>query len=407
MSSRNLSIRITVILIVIVNIAVVSVAIYGFTRSVLLPSYLTIEEEGAERNLERARNAIDDVIEGLQVTASDWSTWDDAYSYVLGENESFEETDLTTLALQNLSINAILFMNTERQFVFTKGIDIETEADISLEHLTSYLAAHPALTRVNDMSSLSGIVQTPHGPLLMASHPVVHSDGTGPVAGLLFFGKLLNDPLRETLEELTNLSIQLFPYDATALPEDVQAIHTDLLKEEPIVRALSEDRIAAYQVIRDIDQQPILILRIDTARPIYAQGITSLRLFTGLTGFLAFILSAALLIFFERLIIARLMRLEKDIRNVGSSPDAVQQVREGRQDELGRVAHAVNRMLTDVAAAEETKRKAAEKISAANEEALKQLAEIKKMNDLMVNRELKMVALKKENAALREQIKKP
>lgn len=407
MIQKHLSIRITIVLIVLLNVASVTLAIYGITKQVLLPSYISIENEEALRNLDRANDALVDILDGLRVTVSDWSTWDDPYAFAQGTNDSFAETDLTTLAMKNLNINALIFTNSTKEIVFKRGFDTETEADMPLDALTSYFTSQPArLDGALGSEPLSGIIQTPHDPFLIVAHPITRSDGSGPVAGVLIFGKVFNESMRTSLEELTHLSIQLFPYDSTSLPDDVVSAKEGLVQDEQVVRTLSDNMIAAYRTIEDLEGDPILILRIDTPRPIYTQGLASLRLFTGLAGLLVLTVGALSFLLFEAFIISRLARLAREIRRIGGTHNVSEQVYEGQEDELGRVARAVNRMLVDLATAESLEHTATAKVAAASEETKKQLTEIQKMNTLMIDRELKMVALKKEVDSLHTQVKK-
>ncbi len=279
-----MTIRLKVILIVIFSVVALTLTMYVVTQTVLLKSYINIENDEAVKNLERADNAIQKVLEGLGLTVKDWTTWDPPYSFVQGKNPSFKDTDLTTLGMVNIKLNAMVFVNTDHKVVFSKMVDLKTSTDIDPEGLVAYITAHDQLiTEVFQNGSASGIVDLPSGPMFLAMHTIIHSDGSGPPAGVLVFGKDLNEDVVKSLEDSTNLSIGLYPYNSTLLSDDItMAIKMLSGGVKFHIQYVSDQNMAVHKLINDISGAPVLVMRVETPRPIYNQGKSSLYFFMAL-----------------------------------------------------------------------------------------------------------------------------
>ncbi len=74
--------------------------------------------------------------------------------------------------------------------------------------------------------------------------------------------------------DLTRSSIGFQRVDAKSLPDDYRrAVHALLTDDHEFeVQPLSETSVAGYKLLPDIFGDPLLILRVDTSRFIYARG---------------------------------------------------------------------------------------------------------------------------------------
>ena len=404
----NLSIRAKVFIMVIVGVSALTGLIYAISSTILLGSYVDIERDEAVKNVQRAHDAINDLERTLNLAASDWSAWDDPYSYVQGTNPTFEETDLTNLAMSNLEVTTLMLTNNDRTIIFARTIDLAKGERTSSDFLTSFIRGHETLLQTALSGKVvSGLVLTSDGSHIIAAHPIIHSDGSGPPAGVLVFGKHIDDSIISSLAELTHLSISLYPYDATLLPPDVVQAKPLLSTQRPhVTQALSNDVMAAYAIVYDFNDAPALILRIETSRPIYQQGREALRVFVGMAAGISICFGLFFAFFLESLVISRLARLEREVARIRDSHDTSAKVHEGAPDELGQLAREINSMLSALASSDKEERLAHEKIRAADVELKKHIDEIERMNAHMVDRELRMVELKKENAELRDMLSK-
>jgi signal transduction histidine kinase len=344
---RNFSVRTKVLLAILAGIVVFSVCEYIISNVVLLQSYLDIEREEVGKDIGRAQDAIQEFSRQQTVKLKDWSQWKDSYDYGLKQHESFVESNLSGPTLANLDLSLMGYFDTEGKPISVFITNPETGFTVKTDAFTEFLLLESSLIRHENVESQTeGILIFPDGPYVVSSLPLLQTDGSGPASGALVFARKLDEEKIREIGELTNLSVSLFPFDAAALPEDV-TIGKNILKsgERYAIVPAEQDVVRGYTVLYDITGAPALLLRIESARPIYAQGSVSFVLFMGI-GAIALLLFGFVIIFLiERIIVARFLRLTEAVEKINSVHDLSIRMERGPRDEIGRLAEKINQML--------------------------------------------------------------
>lgn len=322
--------------------------LYAVQQNILLHSFADLERQNTENNVGRALNALSDDISGLVTMTRDWATWDDTYNFIEDGNKAYIEANPTNATIEGLRVNVMFFINSSGQIVFSKALDLQSEQEVPvpqslLEHLypSSILVHHP-----DTESSVNGIILLPEGTMLIASEPILTSQGEGPIRGALVWGRYLDDAEIAKLAETTRLSLTVHRLDETELPSDFEKAHAALSGETQVfVKPLNRELVAGYTLVPDIYGESTLILRADLSRSIYQQGQASLLYFIlSLVGVgLAFVLVALLLL--ERLVLSPLSRLNASVSGIGVSGDLSARVMMKGSDELANLGGEINRML--------------------------------------------------------------
>src|SRR5688572_17080927 len=94
--------------------------LYATASAVLLNSFNDLETETAERNLERASNAIDERIAALDVITEDYAGWDDTYSFMSDRNQAYLDDNYYNESLVDLGVNLVAFYDVAGDRVFGK-----------------------------------------------------------------------------------------------------------------------------------------------------------------------------------------------------------------------------------------------------------------------------------------------
>src|SRR6187401_1825884 len=91
----------------IIGITLVGVTVVLFVSSqiILAGSFVELEAQNTREHLRRVLNTLTAEVEAMDATAVDWASWDDTYQFVLGQNETFVEDNVTASALTNLQFN--------------------------------------------------------------------------------------------------------------------------------------------------------------------------------------------------------------------------------------------------------------------------------------------------------------
>jgi PAS domain S-box-containing protein len=338
-----------------ITIAGLTSILYAVSSSILLSSLLKAEEQEATQVVKGVLSVFGQTADDFNSRFADWSAWDDTYAFIQNRNSEFIASNLVPEGLANLRVNIALFVNTSGKIVYGTALDTEklklTLVPFALKRrisLNDRLLQHP-----NAKSSLAGIMLLPSGPILITSRPILTTKSTGPIRGTLVFGRNLDAAGIAKLSKITRLPLIVHSINEPELPADFQKVREKLSAKKPIlVRALSEESIAGYALIRDIYDQPALLLRVDIPRETYRQGQTSLLylLVSVILAGMGFVGCTLLLL--EHLVLSRLSSLAKGVNRVSSSQDLSLRLSVTGEDELSDLAHTINGMLSAIAIAE-------------------------------------------------------
>jgi PAS domain S-box-containing protein len=323
--------------------------LWVLSQTVLLDKFADLEERRTTTNVERVVSALSEKVAFLDGFTNDWAAWDDTYAFVEDANEGYIEVNLVDETFVNSDLNVMLFINATGQVVFSKAFDLENEREMPLpQGLQEHLTTDDILVHHRDVDSIvKGLILLPEGPMLVASRPILTSDNEGPVRGTLIMGRYLDSAEVEQLAEITHLSLAMHKFDDLQLPADFQTARSFLVKGMPtFVHVLDSDIIAGYTQINDIYGKPCVMLRLDMPREIYLSAKAAINYFIFSILAVCLMFSILNLWLLEKFVISRLIRLQSSVVNIGTSSDLSARVSVTGNDELSKLANAVNVMLT-------------------------------------------------------------
>ncbi len=71
-----------------------SLSAYFIQRSLVYPAFSEIELDYARDNIDRVIRGLDGVLNTIDFTVYDWSSWDDTYRFMDNRNEAYVESNL-------------------------------------------------------------------------------------------------------------------------------------------------------------------------------------------------------------------------------------------------------------------------------------------------------------------------
>jgi sensor domain CHASE-containing protein len=253
------------LIITVLTIGGLVLALYLFSRLIVLNSYVTLEEQEVQRNVERVLNALNNDITTLHSTTNDWSGWDASYDYIQNRNKHYKQENLVDSTFTRLKLNLIIFINNPGDIIFEKSFDFVKEETIPVPESLKrqFTAESRLLTHETITSNVSGILVLEEGPVLVSSWPILTSEGTGPVRGTLIFARYLNSDEIKRLTERTELSISISRLAHESLP--AQYLTTDTFssdKPQIQIKPLNADTVEGHTVLKDIYGNPVLLLQV-------------------------------------------------------------------------------------------------------------------------------------------------
>jgi diguanylate cyclase (GGDEF)-like protein/PAS domain S-box-containing protein len=312
--------------------------LYGISRLLLLDSYSRLEQENTRRDVSRVLEALDAERENLVSSTTDYAAWDDAYAFAGGEDPSFPEANLPVEVMANLRLNVALITRCTGEALFMQGYDLVNDRvkTLSADLLPRLEEAGLLACAADPNASKGGIVQLEEGPLLVGAHPIVTSGYEGPVRGVMIFGRSLDQAEIQRLAAVTHLPVSLSsPAGAPLLSgDDIQTL------------VLDDETIAGFGLLKDLQGNPDLVLRLDLPRQIYQQGQRTLTYLLWSLLAVGVIFTFIILLPLENLLLRRLSRLNRDVQCIGASNDRSARLDETGGDELSSLAREINQMLS-------------------------------------------------------------
>ncbi len=295
------------------------------THSIIDTSFLTLEQAQTRKNVERAKNAINDELQKLEDLLADWAVWNASWLFMLGKDKDFITNNLNDRTLISLRLSAIIYLDTKGRVVISRGLDPAKGVQAPLpEGLLDRLQPGSSLLAGKQAEDrIKGLVLLPQGVMLVAASPILSSEATGPSAGTLVMVRALGGQEAAVISERIRLPLSLEPADSP-LPPDVSdlaglsgpgAIPMGTTRVQP----LNQDIVAGATVLPDIWGQPALRLIVREHREIVDQGNQALaqsHLWMSLFGLLFL---GSLFIFLERRVLSRLTRLRQQVEAVNAS----------------------------------------------------------------------------------------
>jgi signal transduction histidine kinase len=344
-----MSIRLKVLVAVTVVAALLFVALFIISNTVVLASFEELEQQSAERNVERVVNALSDEISTLKSTNADWAHWDATYDFVRGDFPDFPELELSDDTIANLNWNLLAFLNVGGELVYATGFDTEEGGSLPLpEAFMPYLSAGSPLLDLPDVASNAGGFFLMDDQLVMASAvPVLTSSKQGPIVGTMVIGRYVDSGRIAALSESLRMNISLFPLDGTPLPAEVVNASEQITTSDESVyaRTLNDSIIAGYALLHDLSGQPAAALRIQQDRSIYAQGLQTVNLQTALLVLSGVVLGGVVVLLLDRLVIHRMTRLGREVDAIHQVEEHTQRVTVDGSDEIAALSGNINQML--------------------------------------------------------------
>jgi sensor domain CHASE-containing protein len=303
---------------------------------VIWPTFTDLENGAAQQNLQRVQEALSKERDDLARVAHDWSAWDPTYEYVVKPNEDYDRQSFTYDVMKDLDLDFIGIYDTNGHRVRSQAFDLETGKETTVTQFSENLPLdHPLLSH-GKPDGVAGILLTEHGPMLLASFPILQSTREGPVRGSFFMGRLLDAGMIEGLEHQTHVMFNLFRTDQGTLPTTAASAIGRLRQGETIVfNGEPSEILASYQNVPTLLGGEPLLLRAETPRRISAIGLTTLTA-AGLSTLVTSLLVMTVIWFtLTRLIVTPLNRLTNHVLAVGKTGDLTRRIALDRNDEIG------------------------------------------------------------------------
>lgn len=399
-----MKLRQKILLIVNATLAGLIGVLYFASSGILMGSIRKAEENEAQQTVKGVQNLLAQNQESFRDRYADWSAWDDTYEFIQNKNQEYIKTNLIPKQLTILKSNYMAYVNLSGEIIYTTGYDEKLKTVLAIPpELSSRITNREdlLLKRPDTTTKHTGIMLLSTGPIWITSHPIVTSDGEGSVRGSLIIGRRIDKNTIEQLSKLARLPLQLHQFDDKQLPTEIQSIRTSLSQQKNIaVQSLSEEKLAGYLLINDIDGKPGLILEVNIPRTTYQQGKASLNYLIISLILAGLVFDIVVLFLLERSILSRMAMLVTGVTQVRDTNDLKLRLSIGGNDEMSNLTANINEMLNAIAHSDQQQKQTLAKLADANTEIQTLNGKLKSDNlrmgaELEVTRELQQKILPK------------
>jgi PAS domain S-box-containing protein len=245
---------------------------YGTVWFVTEKDMKTLQETEARNNSALVERVLKNEINNLAIKQSDWARWDDTYEFISDKNQSYIISNLNDESLRLLGVDVMVFINNGGDVVYAKQIFADGTSEESLPRsLETYVTGRGALLDFTDLVSVkNGLLTTTDATWMVASQPITTSDGQGARRGTIVFARYLTDRYSETLSALSGYTVHIAPYDARQVSGDNPL--AKLTPPDSFALEYKGQEVVSYQVIKNIFNNPSLILEVRQQASIVKQG---------------------------------------------------------------------------------------------------------------------------------------
>lgn len=200
----------TKVIIILAVITIFFLAVdYTIQRTIIFPTYIALEESAIIENLQRVKEAITREIQHLDTYCRDWAFWDDTYDYVETHAEEYEVSNLIPETFSSAKLNMILVVDAtgipvwQGTYDFRQNLELNMTSILADPATRKFLLGFPAEESQLPEHKSTGILLTSHGPMLIASRPILTSNVQGPARGAMIMGRFLDDETISVIREQT------------------------------------------------------------------------------------------------------------------------------------------------------------------------------------------------------------
>ena len=338
-------------LLIIVGVTLVCtlIAFYAITHGIVLSAFVSLEEKNTQQNMNRFMNLVSEDLTSLDTMVRAWAPRDDTYTFLKDGNLQYIERNFGPETFTSGRLNFMVFLNTSGGIFHAKAFDLASNQEqplpMNIAEMVTGNQVIRSFTRTN--SSMSGFLMLSEGPVMVASAPITTKNYGGVSRGTLIVGRFLDENEVRRIGELTNQQVIMYRRSEPGSPDDVRAAQVELDGNRSIfIQPDSPTTIAGYAQIQDLYQTPILIIKTELPREIYAQGQATLDYFTLSYILLVLVFAIVFLYLLDSSILSPISRLSTDVKRIGMTRDLSARLKVGKEEnEISNLQEDINKTL--------------------------------------------------------------
>lgn len=304
-------------------------------------SYRALENREVITTVTRAESSLDNDQRNLQSVTRDYAAWNDTYLFAAGQNPGWEEVNTADDFFSKFNVYGAIVLSREGDAVLARSYDFDRGEMGELD--PALIAQIRRIGIVRDIHHARDgyytILDTPEGPVIISSHPILTNTYEGPATGSLHLVRRITTRYLEDVSQRTGETVTIVP-----APEMQDILTTGVVPvSTPAGRTVfvipeNAGHIAGYTLLDDLEIPGTYYLKVTEPRTIFQSGQATIATFlVTIFGAGVFII-AFVLLFIDRVVLSRLNTIIGTVRkNTGNGSPGTPHLENG-VDELARLA---------------------------------------------------------------------
>jgi diguanylate cyclase (GGDEF)-like protein len=320
---------------------------YVVSEHVILPGFEQMERSAAGQNVARCKAAISREVKALDSIAVEWSSRDETCEFIEGYRPTYVQNNFGRGMYLSSDLDLVMIYDMDGNCLAGNIFDPQAGGFVTDRTVPERMSSDsPFFRAVGDWRSVKGIVSTDHGPMMIASRPVLAARGRGPKVGSVVVGRFLNYDRIETLSEQVGVDLTICDlYSSGASSESLGA--ATMLGDSGVVQIhdMWDRMLRGETAIAGVDGNPVILVEVWTPRNIARRGRAIVNYVHIVAGVGTIIMLGGLLFVFRETIINPILHLTDEAATIELTGDLSRRTGLDTDDELGKLSHQFDQLL--------------------------------------------------------------
>lgn len=314
-----------------------------------LPIRYELERLADQKDVDRVRTALNEIIKSLARETRDYSQWDVTYNFLAADPASpesvyFREQEIGATAHQFNYINGIIVADLDLNVVYDSSFDLErgrADPSLAIDLATLDPGLLAQLRSSRSSAEIAGITGSNVGTIMLAAQHIVDTAMSGPPRGVLIFWRLIDDRFVREFSMRIKVDLELLPLDdalelaLTNRLQQLQGSVTDFLPRD------AQGNL--YWLLPDLLGRPHFLVRQNAEARAFSTQLMSLSSLISIA--VAAMLLYALTTYFARTYVRRVKAASAAMSEIRMTGKYDSRVAVEGGDELSELASHLNAML--------------------------------------------------------------
>lgn len=345
-----MSIRLKTMIVLGVAFLLLTLSLLIGTKTVIYEGFMDLENRSAYLEVRRLERQIHRVVHSMEVVARDWAPWDDTFGFLGGESPRYVEANLNAETFENLGVDTMLFFDSKWCLFYEKTYDFLSGEEISLQEGAVEKIRTSFMRSSGIGNGAAGILLTEAGVFALAMEPILPSDFSGLPRGALIVGRRFSAKEMARISETLEIPLTFGTVGDPDLSEEFRKAAEDIdwnAAFPVLLERRSDDAIFAFLGVSDMNGVPALIVRAELRPGVALFGTAVVRRFLLFAVLVTFLSLFGMVLFLEKNVLARIIRLITEVESIGKGNDLSRRVSlsEEESDEVHMLSVRINEML--------------------------------------------------------------